>query len=138
MEDYAIWWVIMGILLIIELTTGSFYLMMLAIAAIIGAISAHLGLTWFWQWLVVAISGVSTLGICYLLRKQLAYSNKACINNNLDIGATVMVKNWQNDGLCQVKYRGANWSATSNNGQNIGLHKIVAINGNRLVLEFIN
>jgi len=136
MEDYVIWWVAMGLLLIIELATGSFYLLMLAIATIIGAICAHLNLNLFWQLLTAATFGIFALGTCYYLRKNLIRKDKNNFNN-LDIGAVVMIKNWQEDGLAKVKYRGASWIAVSNNNNhNVGLHKIVAISGNRLVVEF--
>jgi len=134
MEEYAVWWVVMGALLAMELLTGSFYLLMLAIAAAIGAICSHLGFSLTWQWLISSLAGVVALLGCYVMRKH-TQNNKEDVGS-LDIGATVVVKNWREDGTAQVKYRGANWAAvTRNSRKNTGLHKVIAVEGNRLVVE---
>ena len=39
----TIWWVAAGVLVAVELATGSFYLLMLALGAAAAAIAAHLG-----------------------------------------------------------------------------------------------
>jgi len=41
MNESSIWWIIAGTLVSIELMTGTFYLLMLAIGATAGAIAAH-------------------------------------------------------------------------------------------------
>ena len=43
MEYSTIWWLVAGALVIAELLTGSFYLLMLALGAIVGALCAHAG-----------------------------------------------------------------------------------------------
>jgi len=56
MNDTAtLWWIMTGVLLLSELLTGSFYLLMLAVGAALGATSAHAGLAPVTQWLVAAL-----------------------------------------------------------------------------------
>ncbi len=40
----SVWWLIAGVLVAVELMTGSFYLLMLALGAAAGAVAAHLGI----------------------------------------------------------------------------------------------
>ena len=58
---------------------------------------------------------------------------------HLDIGETLHVDAWDEQGTAQVKHRGANWTAvnTPPSKPSPGLHRIQAIQGNRLVLEKI-
>src|SRR5919205_1284319 len=43
--DYSTaWWVATGLLIVLELTSGTFYLLMLAIGTVMGALTAHAGL----------------------------------------------------------------------------------------------
>ena len=58
---------------------------------------------------------------------------------HLDIGETLHVDAWDEQGTAQVKHRGAAWTAISAADQapSPGLHRIQAIQGNRLVLEKI-
>lgn len=58
---------------------------------------------------------------------------------HLDVGETVQVDAWDAQGLAQVKHRGANWTAVNTvpSKPSPGLHRIQAIQGNRLVLEKI-
>ena len=37
------WWIVTGVLVALELTTGTFYLLMLAIGGVSGALAAHAG-----------------------------------------------------------------------------------------------
>jgi len=39
-----VWWIATGVLIAVELATGTFYLLMLAVGAAAGAMAAHLGL----------------------------------------------------------------------------------------------
>ena len=56
---------------------------------------------------------------------------------NMDIGETVQVKKWTDERQTRVNYRGANWSATLAPGSEPreGLHRIVEVVGNRLILK---
>ncbi|TNF61541.1 MAG: NfeD family protein, partial [Burkholderiales bacterium] len=44
MADSTLWWLMTGAAVVLELLTGTFYLLMLAIGLAAGAVAAHLGL----------------------------------------------------------------------------------------------
>jgi len=136
MYDYAVWWILMGFLLVAELFTGSLYLLMLAISAAIGGVCAYLELDVLNQLLIASVAGVCSLVSCYLIRRNIKKSKEGDITNHLDIGAFVMVDEWLQDGTTQVKHRGANWTAVCiESNKVIGLHQVTAINGTRLVIK---
>jgi len=125
----------MGLFLIAELLTGSFYLLMLAIAALITAISVHLGVTSAdAQLLIATLVSLISFAICYLIRRNFK-NHDSNTNLNLDVGVQIMVEKWQPDGTACVKYRGAKWTAINADlNTDLGLYKIKELSGNRLVL----
>lgn len=58
---------------------------------------------------------------------------------HLDLGAVVQVLVWDEQGLAQVKHRGAQWTAQLAAGQvpDPGAYRITEMAGNRLILEKI-
>jgi len=142
MGDYAItWWIIAGTLVLLELLTGSFYLLMLALGAALGALSAHAGLAPVTQWLVAALCASGFVFACYLLRRHLPGQNRAAGNRDihLDIGETLTIDAWQSDGSARVRYRGAQWSVMLQAGQDPvpGVYRVTGVVGNRLLVEKI-
>lgn len=140
MDDATLWWILAGVLVAAELTTGSFYLLMLALGAAAGAIAAHLGLGFTAQVVVASLTGgLSTLA-WYLHRRRQAQDGpdvQANRNVNLDIGESVLVAQWDAQGLTQVQYRGANWRArfAGSGNPEPGPHRITALHGNQLELD---
>jgi len=133
------WWIAAGLLVAAELTTGSFYLLMLALGAAAGAVAAHLGLGATSQMLAAAaIGGAATFG-WHRRRRRLHQPAPAASNPdvNLDIGQAVQVDAWSADGLAQVQYRGAAWSARyiGPAPAQAGRHVIRAIEGSQLLLD---
>ncbi len=140
MNDATTWWLLTGILVAAELTTGSFYLLMLALGTAGGALSAHLGLGLTGQVALAAGLGALSTLACYRFRRAKASGAQAIESNrdvNLDIGETLLVQEWDAHGRAQVHYRGAAWSARYS-GTGVptpGLHRIVALRGNTLELD---
>jgi membrane protein implicated in regulation of membrane protease activity len=140
MEAPTLWWILAGLLVAAELTTGSFYLLMLALGAAVGAIAAHLGLGTTAQVAAAGLSGgLSTLG-WYLYRRRHVADAPDTLGNrnvNLDVGETVQVLQWDEQGLTQVKYRGANWAAhyVGTGTPAPGPHRIKTLRGNQLEIE---
>jgi len=134
----TLWWVAGGVLVAAELASGTFYLLMLALGCAAAAVAAHAGLGLTGQVIVGALVGAATTGGWHLKRARQPRSAPAESNRdvNLDIGQTVVVRAWAEDGSAQVSYRGANWSASfQGEGRPApGPHAIVAVRGNRLVL----
>jgi membrane protein implicated in regulation of membrane protease activity len=138
--ESTIWWLLTGAAVGIELLTGTFYLLMLAVGLAAGALAAHVGLATPVQLVVAAVVGGGAVTAWHLLRpKQPAISSGANRDINLDIGETVHVDAWNGDGTASVKYRGANWTVVPISGtvQGTGAHRVREVVGSRLVVEKI-
>jgi membrane protein implicated in regulation of membrane protease activity len=134
----TLWWLLAGALVAAELATGTFYLLMLALGCAAGAVAAHAGLGSTVQVVIGAVVGMGATALWHLKRARQPRSAPVESNRdaNLDIGQTVLVRAWGDDGSAQVHYRGASWSATFQ-GEGTpapGPHAIVAVRGNQLVL----
>ncbi len=145
METSTVWWLFTGAFVALELATGTFYLLMLALGMAAGAVCAHLGLTATAQLAVAALVGaIAVLG---WHRTHPISSKQATAQNqdvHLDIGSAVDVTEWSSPQATLVVHRGAQWAARpSQQGlpegtlPDTGLHRIVAVEGNTLVLSKI-
>ncbi len=139
MTQSSIWWVMAGGFVAIELMTGTFYLLMLALGLTAAAIAAHLGATLTLQLVVAAVFGGGSVVAWRSYRRRQTTALPASANHdvNLDIGEIVQVDTWNADGTGFVKYRGTNWSVTLVAGAtpSPGKHGIVEIIGNRLIVK---
>ncbi|MDR6394431.1 NfeD family protein [Herbaspirillum seropedicae] len=141
MTDWAIWLVLAGGLLGAELFTGTFYLLMIALGLVAGAVAAWCGLALEWQLLVAAVVGVAAvLGLRSSPYGRLRQSNS---NDDpsllLDIGQSIEVTAWQAHGtqyLARVPYRGAQWDVELLPGHHAlpGSYVIREIRGSRLLV----
>ena len=61
LEASTIWWILTGVLVAAELFTGTFYLLLLALAAGFGALTVHAGFGTVTQISVAAVTGVFSL-----------------------------------------------------------------------------
>ena len=108
--DADILWAILGLaLVIIEMLTGTFYLLMLGAAAFGAALAAWLGQPFPVQAIVAAvISGAGCYG-AHLYRAKNATQQMP----NVDAGQPASFENWVDEGarLARVNYRGASWDA---------------------------
>lgn len=138
MTDAMLWWVVAGAAVALELATGTFYLLMLALGLSAGAIAAHLGLGTEAELVAAALVGGGAVAACYLVRSRLPAEAPAAKNRdmNLDIGERVQVQQWNSDGTARIHYRGAAWSAryVGDGEPAPGEHFIQAIEGNQLLL----
>ena len=132
----TVWWLVAGVLVALELATGTFYLLMLALGCIAGAVAAHAGLGEPAQLIAAVIIGVGATAAWHVRRKHapLAASAESNRDVNLDIGETVRVDAWQSDGSARASYRGAAWSVQygGEGTPQPGNHVIVAVHGNKL------
>ena len=139
MAESTIWWVLAGSAVAVELLTGTFYLLMLAIGLVAAALAAHLGLSWTAQLVVGALVGGGAVVGWHVVRQRQPQQPPAQANRdvNLDIGETVQVARWNPDGTTTLKYRGAQWTAVPAPGAIpvAGPHRIREVTGSRLVLE---
>ena len=109
MEPYLAW-AIMGLtLVIVELVSGTFYLVMLGVAAFGASAAAYLGYDFPVQAIVAAI--VAGAG-CYWVFAYRA-RNAAKQMAQVDAGQPASFETWVDQGarLARVRYRGASWDA---------------------------
>lgn len=139
MADSTLWWAAAGIAVAVELATGTFYLLMLAIGLAAGALAAHAGDGAAAQFVVAAIVGGGAVTGLRLQRRRRPRPAPAQANPdvNPDIGETVQVESWAPDGTATVRYRGANWTvvAAPGTGHHPGAHRVHAVAGNKLIVE---
>ncbi|MCB9473154.1 MAG: NfeD family protein [Candidatus Delongbacteria bacterium] len=132
------WWILAGLLVLAELMSGTFFLLMLALGAAAGAIAAHLGLGLSAQMTVAAVAGGGAVFLWYLRRRHQPLPREVQSNPDalLDIGSRVQVDQWAADGSARVQYRGANWSArwVGEGLPEPGMHTIHRIDGSVLQL----
>lgn len=114
--EHAIVWAVTGLVLaIVELVTGTFYLLMLGIAAFGAALAAWLGLAFAAQTIVAVI--VAAVG-CYGVHAYRA-KNRAQQMPPIDAGMPASFENWLDAParLARVRYRGASWDARVEGGE---------------------
>ncbi|WP_066260905.1 NfeD family protein [Hydrogenophaga flava] len=139
MDESTMWWLIAAALVALELFTGTFYLLMLAVGLVAGALAAHLGLSFSGQLVAAALVGAAAVVIGHLQRRKRKGdpSVRSLRSVNLDIGETLHVDNWHPDGTASVRYRGAQWTAVLEQGQvaETGNYRVTELVGNRLKVE---
>jgi membrane protein implicated in regulation of membrane protease activity len=132
------WWIGAGVLVAVELATGTFYLLMLALGCAAAALTAHAGMSVTAQVVCAALVGGGATALWHRSRLRAPKSAPAESNPdvNLDIGQTVHVATWAEDGTARVHYRGAGWSVRlAQPGEHApGEYQIVAVHGTELRL----
>jgi membrane protein implicated in regulation of membrane protease activity len=138
MSVLSYWLAAAGVTVILELFSGTFYLLMIAIGLAAGAVAAWLGASAEVQLLVAAVVGVAAtiaLRRSRYGRQQQRVQAERDPNVNLDIGQTVNVPAWQ-DGAARVMYRGALWDVELAPGSSAapGPYTIREVRGSRLIV----
>ena len=138
-QTSTLWWVLAGALVIAELLTGTFYLLMLALGSVAAAVAAHAGASGSAQFVAAALVGGGATALWHFKRASAPRSAPAASNAdvNMDIGQTVHVTEWQADGQARVPYRGAAWTVrhVGDGSPEPGAHRIVAVHGNVLDVQ---
>ncbi|QXL84616.1 NfeD family protein [Comamonas sp. NLF-1-9] len=135
----SLWWLATGVVVIVELLSGTLYLLMLALGLAAGAVAAHLGLGGVAQIVAGAVVGSGAVFAAYWLKRHRPGDPPARADRavNLDVGERVRIDAWAEDGTAVVKYRGANWTAVHRPGVQAlpGMYRVVELVGNRLMVE---
>jgi membrane protein implicated in regulation of membrane protease activity len=137
MADWMMWAIGAGVLVGLELFSGTFYLLMIAIGFGAGALTALARVDMPGQLLVAAL--VAAVGTLLLRRsrfgKTVRMRAEANPDVNLDIGQSVNVPAWQ-DGTARVMYRGAMWDVELAPGEAAapGVFRIREVRGSRLIV----
>jgi membrane protein implicated in regulation of membrane protease activity len=113
--DASLWWLLAGIgLIIAEVATGTFYLLFLGVAALVGAAVAYFGFPLGLQSLAVAV--VAIAGVFWVQYRNRSQQNAAM--PSLDLNQPVIWEGWidRHAAIGRVKYRGASWDAHVHEG----------------------
>ena len=108
--DNSLAWLIAGFVLIIaELVTGTFYLLVLGIAALVGAGVGYASGALVWQ--AIGAAMIAVAGVVWVHRYKQTMSPKRM--QGLDFGQPAAFDSWVNKGAghARVKYRDALWDA---------------------------
>ncbi|HVG03379.1 MAG TPA: NfeD family protein [Burkholderiaceae bacterium] len=138
MDNY-VWWFVVGFALVIaELLTGTFYLLVIAIAFGAAGLGALLGAPVVMQW---AIAAAVALGGTLWLRqsrfgqrlRDRATSDRV---QNMDVGQTLRVDQWAANRTARANYRGATWDVELAPGEAAAAGEFVIreIQANRLIV----
>jgi len=109
MESWLAWGVLGLALVIAELLTGTFYLLMLGVAAFGAAAIAAFGLPFAVQSIIAfVVAGAGCYGV-HVWRAK----NRTQQMPPIDAGMPASFENWVDAGgrLARVRYRGASWDA---------------------------
>ncbi|RST54040.1 NfeD family protein [Variovorax sp. DXTD-1] len=139
MENSTIWWLVAGGAIVLELLSGTVYLLLLATGFAAAAVAAHMGANTVMQLIVAAVVGVGAVLVWYAVQRRRPAAPPTQENRdiNLDIGETIQIEAWNPDGTASVRYRGAQWTVVQRAGRSpsTGEHRVVEVIGSRLVVE---
>lgn len=139
MAQSSMWWVLAGVVIGVELVTGTFYLLMVSLGLMAAAVAAHLGASTSAQYVVAALIGGGAVVAWRVYKQQQPGELPASANHdvNMDIGETVHVEAWMPDGTSTVKYRGAQWSVSIAPGDTPtpGQYTVIEVIGSRLIVK---
>jgi membrane protein implicated in regulation of membrane protease activity len=138
MDSYVWWFVLAFGLAIAELMTGTFYLLVIALALGVAGLAALFGAGFSVQLLIATAIGV---GGSLALRKS-TFGRRIHASpaddpvQNMDVGQTVRIEQWS-DHRARATYRGSQWDIELAAGETPapGEFVIRAIQGNRLVVS---
>jgi membrane protein implicated in regulation of membrane protease activity len=140
MTHWMIWFAAACALLIAEMATGTFYLLMIAIGAAVGGLAALSGMNGVVQCMLAAI--VALIATAVLRRSRLGRTPTIDASRdpdvNPDIGQSVVVTEWSSNAphIARVMYRGALWDVELATGgeAHAGNFVIREVRGNRLIV----
>ena len=131
------WWIGAGVLVVLELTSGTFYLLMIALGCVAAAIAQLAGVAADLQFAIAAV--VALAAVLLLKRSRFGRrTRKEASKNpdvNLDIGQTLSVPAWH-ERRARADYRGAAWDVELAAGEpeDAQLYEIAEMRGSCLVV----
>ena len=103
-----VWWILGVVLIGAELVTGTFYLLAVGVAFLVGGFTAWIGASTPTQLLVAG--GLAVAGSFAAHRWRMRRGTPPP-QPSLDVGQPVQVQLWREDGTARVIYRGTQWDA---------------------------
>jgi membrane protein implicated in regulation of membrane protease activity len=133
------WWVGAGVLIVLELMSGTFYLLMIALGFIAAALTRIAGANADVQFVVAALVALAAV----LLLRRSRFGRRTRLRTvaarnpdvNLDIGQTLAVTGWR-ERRARANYRGAAWDVELAPGEpeDAKVYEITALEGCRLIV----
>lgn len=110
MDPYVVWMLIGIVLIIVELTTGTLYLLFLGVSALAAALAGYLGYGFGAQ--VGAFAAVAAVTLAWVQWRRRSRADAAGLGS-LEIGHSVQFESWVDpaQGTARVRYRGTLWNA---------------------------
>ncbi len=108
MAAHWVWWVLGVVLVGAELLTGTFYLLAIGVAFVLGGVAAWLGAPVELQFVVAAVLSVAGTWAAHRWRLR---KGPPPADVPLDVGQAVQVQIWHPDGTARVAHRGTQWDA---------------------------
>ena len=136
MRPEVLWLIVGFVLIIVELMTGTFYLLIFGVAALLAAAAAWAGASFPIQAVVAAV--VAIVGSFVVRQRRLSLQGTGD-TTPMDVGQSVVFESWldENARIAQVRYRGAPWEAEVTAGVSPAAGAMLTISdvrGNRLVV----
>lgn len=111
MEQWLVWVIVGFVLVIAEVVTGTFYLLVIGVGAFVGALLAWLGANELVQ---AALGGAVAIAGAWFVHHWHSRNRAGDKGSNLlDRGQPVVLEGWSNQEarIARVKYRGTLWDA---------------------------
>ena len=133
-----VWWFVVGFgLIVAELLTGTFYLLIIAVAMGVAGLAALAGAPFALQLVIAAVIG---LGGSLWLRStkwgRRLHERGDDRVQNMDIGQSLRVEQWTSTRTARAQYRGAVWDVELAPGEQPAAGEFVIrdIHANRLIV----
>jgi membrane protein implicated in regulation of membrane protease activity len=131
------WWIGAGVLIVLELISGTFYLLMIALGCVAAAIAHLVGAGADLQFAVAAVVALAAVVVLRRSRFGRRKRKEASRNPdvNLDIGQTLTVPAWH-ERRARANYRGAAWDVELAAGEpeDAQVYEITELRGSCLVV----
>jgi membrane protein implicated in regulation of membrane protease activity len=133
MAIYIYWFLLAFVLLGVEMATGTFYMLVVAIGMLVGGLAAWLQASVAMQ---LTLCAITVIAGSFILRRWKSTQVKEVASASLDIGQPVRVIKWNDNGTARVFYRGAEWDAETESATTPHDEKlyIAAVQGSCLIL----
>ena len=143
MSDWINWLTVAGIVVVLELFSGTFYLLMIALGLACGALAAWCGLPVSVQLIAAAL--VASVATVALRRSRFGMRQKVDAsrdpNVNLDIGQSIDIHKWASTSgatySARAMYRGAHWDVVyaGSDVPHAGMFEIIEMRGSQLIVR---
>ena len=138
MEYYWEWWLAAVVLVMLEMFSGTFYMLAVALGFSAAGLIAFVGVAWSGQVVTAALACSASVAGIYRWRKQQSKS-KIQANFDYDIGQNVQIVSWIDARRARVSYRGAEWDAEldihAEHDETQSIWRIKAMVGSHLIIE---